>query len=668
MKKSLKVILSILLAVVLVAGSIAVYSAKSGKLQHHATYSDNEKSPEKDTIEPQKATKDTITGSIDNNAVFVFDKRNGQFTVDCKGNLLSAFAFEYDDKVSYLHYDGQEELNGNNVQSVVFNDGVTVIGENPFCYFKNLKKVTFPKSTRRILRNCFPRIMKLDTIIFDGTEAEWNNIKIDRNGNEALLNCKNIQFTGDTKKVNSTDYEKYRYKTRHLREGKIFIEADYFTGETVVSGNGATEEPNDVDAEKLYDKLKDTSLELPEGNLFPATNVLKYSEGITEITSYNASGLCLLQLYLPKTLSKIDENAFEGNNDLTDIYYNGTKEQWDKIQIANKNDELRFATIHFNAKGSKSGIKESVYTTAATELQTKNNLTGRLDRNAVYNFNKKSGKLTINCKGNFIGTFSDDYGTGRFDFEKEYSQDTLKKYKVSTVAFGTGVTVIGSNIASCFPELKTVSLPTTTKRILSNSFPKNIKIDTVVYDGTEAEWKKIVIDNVNNDALLKCKNIIFNNNSAAKFNTENYRYKSIKYRNGKVTVRIDYFTGKVTISGSGDVDKIFKPTSPDYSPDSVMWNLMDSHLYSGRRDYAFEKTLKINDGIKTINDSILTASCFESIYLPKSINKIEKDNFNSGKFLTDVYYAGSKKQWESVKISKGNDDLKKAKIHYNTEY
>lgn len=200
MNKSLKVILSILLAVVLVAGSISVYSVKSGKLQHHATYSDNEKSPEKDTIEPQKAAKDTITGSIDNNAVFVFDKRNGQFTVDCKGNLLSAFAFEYDDKVSYLHYDGQEELNGNNVQSVVFNDGVTVIGENPFCYFKNLKKVTFPKSTRRILRNCFPRIMKLDTIIFDGTEAEWNNIKIDRNGNEALLNCKNIQFTGDTKK------------------------------------------------------------------------------------------------------------------------------------------------------------------------------------------------------------------------------------------------------------------------------------------------------------------------------------------------------------------------------------------------------------------------------------------------------------------------------------
>ena len=47
---------------------------------------------------------------------------------------------------------------------------------------------------------------------------------------------------------------------------------------------------------------------------------------------------------------------------------------------------------------------------------------------------------------------------------------------------------------------------------------------------------------------------------------------------------------------------------------------------------------------------------------------IQKNAFNNNKGLTDVYYAGSNKQWESVKISKGNDDLKKAKIHYNTEY
>lgn len=54
--------------------------------------------------------------------------------------------------------------------------------------------------------------------------------------------------------------------------------------------------------------------------------------------------------------------------------------------------------------------------------------------------------------------------------------------------------------------------------------------------------------------------------------------------------------------------------------------------------------------------------------MPKSVIMIQKNAFNHNKGLTDVYYAGSNKQWESVKISKGNDDLKKAKIHYNTEY
>lgn len=41
---------------------------------------------------------------------------------------------------------------------------------------------------------------------------------------------------------------------------------------------------------------------------------------------------------------------------------------------------------------------------------------------------------------------------------------------------------------------------------------------------------------------------------------------------------------------------------------------------------------------------------------------IQKNAFNHNKGLTDVYYAGSNKQWESVKISKGNDDLKKQKF------
>ena len=42
--------------------------------------------------------------------------------------------------------------------------------------------------------------------------------------------------------------------------------------------------------------------------------------------------------------------TFNGCSNLTDVYYSGTEEQWNKIEIGKYNDELLNATIHFNHK------------------------------------------------------------------------------------------------------------------------------------------------------------------------------------------------------------------------------------------------------------------------------------------------------------------------------
>lgn len=39
----------------------------------------------------------------------------------------------------------------------------------------------------------------------------------------------------------------------------------------------------------------------------------------------------LNEIYLPATLEKINSSAFEGNGYVTDIYFAGTREQWDKV-------------------------------------------------------------------------------------------------------------------------------------------------------------------------------------------------------------------------------------------------------------------------------------------------------------------------------------------------
>ncbi len=57
----------------------------------------------------------------------------------------------------------------------------------------------------------------------------------------------------------------------------------------------------------------------------------------------------LSKIYLPASLTTIGENAFYDCAKLTDIYYSGTETQWQSISIADGNDSLENAVIHYQA-------------------------------------------------------------------------------------------------------------------------------------------------------------------------------------------------------------------------------------------------------------------------------------------------------------------------------
>ena len=58
----------------------------------------------------------------------------------------------------------------------------------------------------------------------------------------------------------------------------------------------------------------------------------------------------------------------------------------------------------------------------------------------------------------------------------------------------------------------------------------------------------------------------------------------------------------------------------------------------------------------------------KSITIPLSVKTISQYAFNQDDSLADVYYEGTKQQWQQIKIErKGNDYLFKATIHYQGE-
>jgi len=101
-----------------------------------------------------------------------------------------------------------------------------------------------------------------------------------------------------------------------------------------------------------------TNVNIPSGvtlqeNMFyycPALTNIVIPDGVVKIAYgmfYGCTGLT--SVTIPSSVTEIRENAFNSCDSLNDIYYGGTEAQWKSIAIEGGNDNLTFATIHYNS-------------------------------------------------------------------------------------------------------------------------------------------------------------------------------------------------------------------------------------------------------------------------------------------------------------------------------
>ena len=60
------------------------------------------------------------------------------------------------------------------------------------------------------------------------------------------------------------------------------------------------------------------------------------------------AGEAITSVTLPNTIEEIGRRAFNNCTELTDVYYDGTEEEWNEISISSGNDAIEDATKHFN--------------------------------------------------------------------------------------------------------------------------------------------------------------------------------------------------------------------------------------------------------------------------------------------------------------------------------
>lgn len=72
--------------------------------------------------------------------------------------------------------------------------------------------------------------------------------------------------------------------------------------------------------------------------------------GVRVISAYAFYGCDgLISVGIPSSVTRIGGGAFLGCHEITEVYYEGSEEQWRAIRISTENENLENATIHYNS-------------------------------------------------------------------------------------------------------------------------------------------------------------------------------------------------------------------------------------------------------------------------------------------------------------------------------
>ncbi len=195
-----------------------------------------------------------------------------------------------------------------------------------------------------------------------------------------------------------------------------------------------------------------------------ALNEIIIEDGVTSIGDYAFYGVYGAEnVSLPASITTIGDRAFNStHNELTDVYYSSTQENWNKVSIGSNNEQLTSATLH----------TATVSGTCGDNLDWVLYDTGRLE--IIGN-----GAMTSWTAPNKIPWY--DYRT-----------------EINEIIIGEGVTSVGKFAFTSCTAQKSVSIPESVTSIEASAFGNSRNITDVHYASDKSDWDKITVGGTNN--------------------------------------------------------------------------------------------------------------------------------------------------------------------------
>ena len=245
---------------------------------------------------------------------------------------------------------------------------VTIIGKEAFQFASGIKTATIPDSITRIENNAF------------GFCEDMTSVNIPESvtyiGESAFGMCTKLRSITIPSKIKviekSTFGDCYNLNTVILPEGLERIESCAFAG-TALSEIDIPDSVTYIASDAFFSTGLESNRKYIDSGVFYLNKILMSSDFRSVPSSYRikpgttyinvgAFTNCheLTSLTIPKSVKTIDRNAFDGCENLTMIFYEGTLEEFNAIDITNNEQYLTETVVMLESNIDKAPAKVSV--------------------------------------------------------------------------------------------------------------------------------------------------------------------------------------------------------------------------------------------------------------------------------------------------------------------
>ncbi len=299
------------------------------------------------------------------------------------------------------------------IKQIVISEGITTICKNAFNLFTKLYFVTIPTSLTCIKDYAFNINSTIMAINYLGSEEEWNNIDIGY-ANQGLYDSEKIYFKDDYIPISDSGtcgnnltwtYDAATFTLSFFGTGKM----KNFLGDSILS------EPDKFDGWRPWENYE-----------FEIKKVV-ISDGITSIgKNAFAMFINLESIEIPDSVTKIGEYSFGYCINLTDVYYSGTVDGWNSIEMGDVfgsfNTPLDNATINYNYTPTFTGIKGEYFYKDDVRQKAYQLVEFQGDFYFINDYSKIAKNKRIYLSERFVNGFTYEDGTplkvGYYEFDE----------------------------------------------------------------------------------------------------------------------------------------------------------------------------------------------------------------------------------------------------------